>query len=160
MPALLLAGWRHLTEGVAAVSFALMFAAFIIQIISRYVFDMPVAWSLELCAIGYVWVVFWSCNLIVPPRQQIVFDVLYQALPPAVRRIIAVFNYACLFALFLAAVPATLEYIWFLRRRHSMMLSIPMNIVYFCFAVFMVAVVVTAAIQLYRLFSRSWRQHL
>lgn len=160
MPSRLRAGWKHLTEGVAALAFMLMFAAFVIQIISRYVFDMPVAWSLELCAIGYVWVVFWSCNLIVPARQQIVFDVLYQALNPGLRRAIAIFNYACLFGLFLAAVPSTLDYIWFLRRRASMMLSIPMNIVYFCFAVFMVAVVVTSAIQLYRLFSSSWRRHL
>jgi TRAP-type C4-dicarboxylate transport system permease small subunit len=59
MKARLLAGWKNVTEGVAAAAFALMFAAFTIQIFSRYVLNMPVAWSLELCTISNVWVVFW-----------------------------------------------------------------------------------------------------
>lgn len=160
MKARLLAGWKNVTEGVAAAAFALMFAAFIIQILSRYVLNMPVAWSLELCSIAYVWVVFWSCDLLVSERQQIVFDVIYQAIKPKARRWIAIFNTATLAVLFLAALPGTLEYIWFLRRRASMMLHIPMHLVYLCFPVFMFAVVVGAVLRLRRLFGASWQQHL
>ena len=160
MKARLLAGWKNVTEGVAAAAFALMFAAFTIQILSRYVLNMPVAWSLELCSIAYVWVVFWSCDLIVSERQQIVFDVIYQAIEPKTRRWIAIFNTATLAVLFLAALPGTLGYIWFLRRRASMMLQIPMHLVYLCFAVFMIAVVVGAVLRLRRLSGASWQQHL
>lgn len=160
MKARLLAGWKNVTEGVAAAAFALMFAAFTIQILSRYVLNMPVAWSLELCSIAYVWVVFWSCDLLVSERQQIVFDVIYQAIEPKTRRWIAIFNTATLAVLFLAALPGTLEYIWFLRRRASMMLQIPMHLVYLCFAVFMIAVVVGAVLRLRRLSGASWQQHL
>ena len=160
MKARLLAGWKNVTEGVAAAAFALMFAAFTIQIISRYVLNMPVAWSLELCSIAYVWVVFWSCDLLVSEREQIVFDVIYQAIKPKVRRWIAIFNTATLAVLFLAALPGTLEYIWFLRRRASMMLQIPMHLVYLCFAVFMIAVVVGAVLRLRRLSGAFWQQHL
>lgn len=160
MKARFFAGWKNLTEGVAAAAFALMFAAFIIQIVSRYVFNKPVAWSLELCAIGYVWVVFWSCGLIVKERQQIVFDVVYQALGPRTRRGIAILNTGVMGLVFLAALPGTLDYVWFLRRRASMMLQIPMHIVYLCFAIFMIAVVVAAAIRIKRLSSASWQRHL
>ena len=160
MKARLLAGWKNVTEGVAAAAFALMFAAFTIQILSRYVLNMPVAWSLELCSIAYVWVVFWSCDLLASERQQIVFDVIYQAIKPKTRRWIAIFNTATLAVLFLAALPGTLEYIWFLRRRASMMLQIPMHLVYLCFAVFMIAVVVGAVLRLRRLCGASWQQHL
>ena len=160
MKARLLAGWKNVTEGVAAAAFALMFAAFTIQILSRYVLNMPVAWSLELCSIAYVWVVFWSCDLLVSERQQIVFDVIYQAIRPKTRRWIAIFNTATLAVLFLAALPGTLEYIWFLRRRASMMLQIPMHLVYLCFVVFMIAVVVGAVLRLRRLSGASWQQHL
>ena len=160
MKARLLAGWKNVTEGVAAAAFALMFAAFTIQVLSRYVLNMPVAWSLELCSIAYVWVVFWSCDLLVSERQQIVFDVIYQAIRPNTRRWIAIFNTATLAVLFLAALPGTLEYIWFLRRRASMMLQIPMHLVYLCFAVFMIAVVVGAVLRLRRLSGASWQQHL
>ena len=57
--------WTQVAEGVAAISFAVMFFAFIVQVISRYVFNAPVAWTLELCAIAYVWVVFWSSDILV-----------------------------------------------------------------------------------------------
>ena len=65
--------WTQVAEGVAALSFAVMFFAFIVQVASRYIFNAPVAWTLELCAIAYVWVVFWTCGILVPERQQIVF---------------------------------------------------------------------------------------
>lgn len=156
----LLAGWKNLTEGVAAAAFALMFAAFVVQIASRYLFNAPVAWSLELCSIGYVWVVFWTCDLLVPERQQIVFDVLYHTFRPRPRRWVAIANTCTMGLLFFAAIPGTLDYIWFLRRRDSMMLQIPMVYVYSCFGVFMVAVVIRAAFRLRRLLSPTWQQHL
>jgi TRAP-type C4-dicarboxylate transport system permease small subunit len=86
--------------------------------------------------------------------------VIYQAIKPKARRWIAIFNTATLAVLFLAALPGTLEYIWFLRRRSSMMLQIPMHLVYLCFPVFMIAVVVGAVLRLRRLSGASWQQHL
>ncbi|MDO8360955.1 MAG: TRAP transporter small permease subunit [Devosia sp.] len=156
----LLAGWKHLSEGVAASAFMLMFAAFIIQIVSRYVLNTPVAWSLELCSIAYVWVVFWSCNTLVPERHHIVFDVLFNAFPPRPRRWLAIVNTLALGLVFLAAIPGVFDYIWFIRRRDTMLLHIRMDLVYSCFAVFMIAVVVGAAIRLRRLAGAGWQQHL
>ena len=101
-------------ELVAAALFALLFAAFMIQIISRYVLNMPVSWSLELCSIAYVWVVFWTCGILVSERKQIVFDVLYTRFPPRARRWLAIANTAALALVFLAALPGTLDYIHFL----------------------------------------------
>ena len=51
---------KRFAELAAAAMFAAMFGAFMIQIVSRYVFNAPVSWSLEICSIAYVWVVFWS----------------------------------------------------------------------------------------------------
>jgi TRAP-type C4-dicarboxylate transport system permease small subunit len=155
-----LAAWRHLSEGVAASAFLLMFAAFMIQIVSRYVLNMPVAWSLELCSVAYVWIVFWSSNTLLHERQHIVFDVLFNAFPPAPRRALAVVNTLALGLIFLAAIPGVFDYILFMGRRDTMLLKIPMDLVYSCFAVFMVMVVVGAAIRLRRLAGAQWREHL
>ena len=87
--------WRHFAEGVAALAFAILFFAFIVQVISRYVFDAPVGWTLELTAIAYVWVVFWSAGVLVPEKRQIAFDVLYHWFPPRPRRWLAIFLTAC-----------------------------------------------------------------
>ena len=151
---------KRFAELAAAAMFALMFTAFMIQIFSRYVLNDPVSWSLELCSLAYIWVVFWSCNLLISERQHIVFDVLYLKLPPAWRRAVAILNSGTLFVLFLAGLPTTLEYIDYLSRRKTMTLHVPLNLAYACFAVFMIAVIVGAAFRLRRLFGKSWRQHL
>jgi len=149
-----------LAEWAAAAMFAAMFGAFMIQIVSRYVLNMPVSWSLEICSIAYVWVVFWTCNLLLREREHIVFDVLYVKLPPRVRRIVAIANTAALGGLFLLALPGTLDYIAFLTRRKTMILHVPMHIVYSVFAIFMIAVIIGAAIRLVRLSRRSWQESL
>ena len=147
-------------ELIAAASFALMFSAFMIQIVSRYVFDAPVSWSLEICSIGYIWIVFWTCDILLNERQHIIFDVLYVKFPPRWRRVVGILNTATLGIIFLAALPTTLEYIHFLARRKTMILRLPFDVVYSCFAIFMIAVVIGAALRLRRLFGKSWQQHL
>jgi TRAP-type C4-dicarboxylate transport system permease small subunit len=93
-------------------------------------------------------------------RQHIIFDVLYVKFPPRWRRVVGIVNTATLGLIFLAALPTTLEYVHFLTRRKTMILKLPFDIVYSCFAIFMIAVVIGAALRLRRLLGRSWRQHL
>jgi TRAP-type C4-dicarboxylate transport system permease small subunit len=152
--------WRRFAEGVAAISFAVLFSAFILQVVSRYVFNSPIAWTLELCAISYVWVVFWTCGILVSERQQIVFDVIYNWFKPGPRRWLAIFNTACLGLVFLAALPGVVDYILYLGRRRTMLLHIRMDLVYSCFAIFLIAVVVGAAIRIRRLLGNEWQKTL
>ena len=149
--------WRHLAEGVAALAFATLFFAFIVQVASRYVFNAPVSWTLELCAIAYVWVVFWSAGVLVPERGHIAFDVLYHWLPPRVRRVVAIFLSACLAAIYLAALPGVLGYVRYLGRRSTMLLHVRMDLVYACFAIFLVAVILGALVRLRGLVGSRWR---
>ena len=156
----LLASWKHLSEGVAATAFLLMFAAFIVQIFSRYVFNAPVSWSLEVCSITYVWIVFWSANTLLHERQHIVFDVIFNAVPPEPRRALAVANTLALGVVFAAAIPGIVDYVLFLGRRKTMLLKVPMDVVYSCFVIFMIAVVLGAALRLKRLAGANWRNFL
>jgi len=147
-------------ELISAAAFAAMFGAFMIQIVSRYVFNAPVSWSLEICSIGYIWIVFFTSNVLLTERQHIVFDVLYHKFPLRQRRALAIFLTATLGIVFLAALPTTLEYLSFLDRRKTMILRLPMDIVYSCFGIFMSAVVVGAAVRIKRLFGADWQKHL
>ena len=152
--------WKRFAELAAAAMFLVMFVSFMAQILSRYVFDAPLSWTLEICSIAYIWVIFWSCDILVSERQHIIFDVLYQKFPPQPRRLLAIFNTAVVALTFLAALPGTLDYIAFLGRRHTMVLHLPFDIVYSCFGIFMIAVVVGAAVRLKRLFGADWQKHL
>lgn len=152
--------WKKFAELAAAAMFLVMFVSFMAQILSRYVFDAPLSWTLEICSIAYIWVIFWSCDILVSERQHIIFDVLYQKFPPQPRRLLAIFNTAVVALTFLAALPGTLDYIAFLGRRHTMVLHLPFDIVYSCFGIFMIAAIVGAALRLRRLLSSSWKTHL
>jgi TRAP-type C4-dicarboxylate transport system permease small subunit len=156
----LLAVCRRFAESVAVIAFAVMFAGFVIGIGARYVFNQPVAWSNELCLVAYLWIVFWSSDILVRERQHIIFDVLYNLLKPRARRVLAIFLTASLAVVFLCALPGTYDYIVFLRTRHSTLLHWPMQLVFGCFLIFVVAVVVNALIRLWYLLRPGWEKHL
>jgi TRAP-type C4-dicarboxylate transport system permease small subunit len=156
----LLTVWKRFAESVSVVAFAMMFAGFVIGIGGRYVFNTPVAWSNELCAIGFVWIVFWTSDILLKERQHIVFDVIYGLFPPRARRILALLITLSLAILFLAAIPGTVDYTYFLRLRHSMLLRVPMQIVFGCFLIFMIAVVVNSIIRIWQLLRPGWERHL
>ena len=144
----------------AALAFATLFFAFIVQVISRYILNAPVSWTLELCAIAYVWVVFWAAGVLVPERRHIAFDVLYHWFPPQTRRWVAAFLTASLGLVYLAALPGVLDYIRFLSRRSTMLLHLRMDLVYACFAIFLVAVILGAAHRLRGLAGARWRHEI
>src|SRR5438105_3114565 len=51
---------RRRAENVAAAMLAVMFAAFIIQIAFRYLFNFPIGWTSELTVVMWLWLVLWG----------------------------------------------------------------------------------------------------
>lgn len=153
------AGLRRGAELIAAALFAIMFGAFLVQIVSRYVFNHPVQWSLEVCSLAYIWIVFWSSALLLGERQHITFDLLYKAAPPGLRRVLALFITLSIGAVFLAGLPGSFDFVTFLRRS-TLILHVPMSLAYSCFLVFMVAVIAGAAIRVRHLLGKDWRRSL
>lgn len=154
---------RHLQRGaelVAAVLFATMFGAFLVQIVSRYVVGRPVQWSQEVALIFYLWIVFWACAFIVRERDHIVFDIVYQALPEGGKRWIAALTTLVAGGLLIAGLPGTWDYITFMAIDRTWVLKIRFDLVFAVFLIFMVAVIVRYAIRLWRLGSPRWRDEL
>jgi TRAP-type C4-dicarboxylate transport system permease small subunit len=147
-------------ELVAALLFAAMFGAFIVQVVSRYVFDDPVSWSLEICSITYIWIVFLVSATILKPREHITFDMLYATRSPRWKRYFAVFTTASILVIFAICLPTTIGYVMFSARNRSLILHIPMDIIYSCFAIFMIGAIVGSAVRLRRLLGSSWQSDL
>lgn len=152
--------WSRFAESVPVFAFAVMFAGFVIGIGSRYVFDAPVAWANEVCLIGYMWVTFWTSDILLKERQHIVFDVFYNLFPPRLRRVVALFITLSLALTFLACLPGTIDYWLFLRKRHSLALHLPMQFVFGGFVIFVVAVIVNAARRTWALLRPGWEEEL
>jgi len=155
-----LAKLRRSAELLSAALFAAMFGAFVLQVVSRYVFDDPISWTLEVCSITYVWIVFFASGTIVTARQHITFDMLYATRSPEWRRYFALFTTACVLALFAICLPQVLDYIHFVSRKRTLILNIRLDLVYSCFAIFMLGAIIGSALRLFRLLGREWRSHI
>ena len=67
--------------------FILLFVAFILQIISRYIFNNPLVWPYELAQISYVWIITLGCCYAQRTDDNIVFSVIYELVGEKVRRL-------------------------------------------------------------------------
>ncbi|MGH8519282.1 MAG: TRAP transporter small permease subunit, partial [Panacagrimonas sp.] len=57
--------------------FAALFVVFIVQVTARFAFARPLPWTDEAAVILYVWVILWSAALVVPEREHVAFDLVW-----------------------------------------------------------------------------------
>src|SRR5437762_1880938 len=67
---------RRAAEYVAAAMLAVMFVAFLVQIVFRYFFNFPVGWTSELTVVMWLWLVLWGAAFVVKETEEIRFDLL------------------------------------------------------------------------------------
>jgi TRAP-type C4-dicarboxylate transport system permease small subunit len=117
-----------------------MFLAFLCQIVFRYLLGWPTGWAFELSIVMWVWVVLWGAAFVVSERDEIRFDIVYGLFPPGVRRACAVASGLVLIALYAVSLPAVADYVSFMKVERSAYLGIRMDVLYFIYVVFVVAV--------------------
>ena len=146
-------------DAVGALFFALMFAAFLLQVFSRYVLNAPLGWTLEACLVTYLWFVFWACALMLDERDHVRFDILLRVAPPPVRRLLAALSALVTLVLFLRALPATVDWIAFMAIDRTWTLGIRFDLLFSIYLLFMVAVILRAGAALLRQFGlRPWQR--
>lgn len=142
-------GWlKARADDVATALLAAMFIAFLLQIVTRYVFNNPLGWTQEVCVTTWLWLVFWGSAFVVRGQDEVRFDLLYYAVSPGMRRKFALVSAIALVAGFAASFPASLDYITFYKIKKSAMLGIRLDIVFSVYAVFAVAVIVRGVWQI------------
>jgi TRAP-type C4-dicarboxylate transport system permease small subunit len=144
----------------ASLMFVCVFAAFIYKIIMRYAAGDAVAWADEISVVLFVWIIFWANAFVVADRRQITFDLVYRLLPPAGRRAAAIARQFIIGGLFIYALPGVIDYTGFLWRERTPVLSLRLDLVYSCFALFATAVAVRSVIELLQLVRPDWRSRV
>ncbi len=134
-----------------SVFLGLMFMTFIIQIVFRYVLNLPLAWTLELCLTLWLWVVFWGTAFLIKDEDHVRFDIVYHAFPEQGRRILSLIYAVCIIAAFGVSLPATIDYITFLRIKPSVTLGWRMDIVFSCYLVFAIGVILQYVVRIFRI---------
>lgn len=151
---------RVTAEFIAAGLFLVMFGAFLLQIFSRYVLNSPLGWTLELCLAAYVWVVFFSAAFLTREDEHVSFDLFYVAAPPAGRRVLALVGSAALGAAFLAAYPATWDFVSFMKIDKTPIMGLRFDWFYSIYLLFAAAVSLRAIARCGRLLGTGWRDEV
>lgn len=142
---------KRAAEAVGGGLFVLLFVVFLVQITARFGFGRPLPWTDELAVVLYVWVILWSTAFVVPQREHVAFDLVWNAVPPGVRRVFRGVAALLFGGLALWALPASWDYIRFMAREGTPVLGIPFMAVFLPFALMLVAVVVRSGRTLWQL---------
>jgi TRAP-type C4-dicarboxylate transport system permease small subunit len=147
-------------DAVCIALFAAVFLVFVWKIAMRYLVHDAVAWADEVSVVLFIWIVFIANGFVVEDRRQICFDLLYRHVGPSTQRVFAILRALLVGGLFAASLPGSLGYIAFLWRERTPVLLWRLDIVYSCFGLFMIAVLVRLLARLTRLAGARWREGL
>lgn len=124
--------------------FLILFIIFIVQITARFGFNRPLPWTDEAVVILYVWVILWAAAAIVPEREHVVFDLVWNSVGRNARRVMRIAGHLMVGSLAAWALPASWDYVHFMKREGTPVLGIPFMWVFLPFVLLLVALVLRA----------------
>jgi len=141
---------HRFAEGIAALLLAVIFVAFIVQIVLRYLFNWPVGWTTELSLVAWLWLVLWGAAFVLRDDEEIRIDLIAERASRRTRRVIGAIGAVSVIVLFAMSLPASYAYVTFMKVEKSSYLGVRMDITYSIYLVFVVAVIARALRQLVR----------
>ena len=133
---------RRRAENVAAAMLAVMFAAFLLQIVFRYLLNFPLGWTSELTVVTWLWLVLWGAAFVTPERGEIRFDLLTGIVPRRLRIAMSLCAAAALLVLYAASLRASYAYVAFMKVEKSSYMKIRMDWLFSIYLVFLAAILV------------------
>lgn len=136
-------GWLHArAENLLALMLAIMFAVFILQIVFRYLLNLPIGWTHEVSVMMWLWLVLFGTAFVVRDSEEIRFDILYGAARGRLKRGMVLLTGLTLVALFAISLPAVIDYILFMKVERTAYLKIRFDYLYSIYGIFAVAMIV------------------
>jgi C4-dicarboxylate transporter DctQ subunit len=127
-----------------------MFLAFILQVVFRYLLNLPIGWTNEISVVLWLWLVLWGAAFVLREEEEIRFDLIYGAVGPGARRAMFLVSAGALVALYVISFPAVFDYVTFMKVQSTAYLEIRFDWLFFIYLVFVLAVIV-------RYLRLSWR---
>ncbi|MCV2876461.1 TRAP transporter small permease subunit [Rhodobacteraceae bacterium XHP0102] len=160
--------FSRFTEIVAALMVAAMFGTFILQIFVRYSarsewvaetlpFLDPALynWTLELCLLLWVWLIFWGGAFVVRDRDHVTFDILINTFNARSRRTFTILGGVIMFIALATSIYPTWDKFDILRLKRTATLSnlfgdwIRMRDIYYIYIMFLIVVALRYALSVY-----------
>jgi TRAP-type C4-dicarboxylate transport system permease small subunit len=140
-------------DAVGAALFATLFLVFMVQVVARFGFNRPLPWTDEVAVMLYVWVILWAAAFVVPEREHVMFDLVWNVVGRRARRAIRLLGHAMIGGLSAWALPACWDYVHFMRREGTPVLGVSFMWVFLPFVLLLAALVVRSAVGIWR----AWR---
>ena len=121
---------------------AVMFAAFIIQIVLRYFFNLPTGWTSELTVVLWLWLVLWGAAFVLREDEEIRIDLVSGAAGRRGRIAMGIITALALVILYGLSLKPSFDYVAFMKVEKSSYLKIRMDWLFSIYVVFLVAVIV------------------
>ena len=125
--------------------FAALFCVFVVQIVARFVFNKPLPWTDEAAVVLYVWVILWAAAFIVPEREHVMFDLVWQHAGRRSRQVMRVLGNVMIGTLSAVAIPASWDYVRFMSREGTPVLGVSFMWVFMPFVLLLGSLVVRSA---------------
>lgn len=132
---------RRRAEDVLVAMLAAMFLVFLLQIVSRYLLNWPIGWTHEISVVLWIWIVLFGAAFVIRDTEEMRFDLVYAAVGDRTRRAMAFTTAVVLVALFLWSLPATWDYVTFMKVEKTAYLRLRFDWVYSIYIVFAVAMI-------------------
>lgn len=134
---------------IAATLLAALFVTFLLQIFSRYVLNSPFGWTLELCRILWVWIVFFCCAFLVQEKDHVKFNLIYSASSNKAKFIMSIVSCLSIVAIMGWALLPTMDYIDWMKMRKTSTVRFPitgekikLSYVFSIYGIFMISLIV------------------
>lgn len=125
--------------------FLALFIVFVIQITARFLFGKPLAWTDEAAVILYVWVILWAAAVVVPEREHVVFDLVWNSMPYRGRQVMAIVGNLLVGGLAAWGIPGCWDYVHFMAREGTPVLGVSFQWVFMPFVLLLAALAVRSA---------------
>jgi TRAP-type C4-dicarboxylate transport system permease small subunit len=142
--------WLHRrAENLLALVLGALFASFLIQIVFRYLLNLPLGWTVEFVAIAWLWGILFGYAFVVSERDVIRLDILYALLPPLARRMLDVVTSLICIAIFAWTLPKVWDYVTFMKIEKTAYMKVRFDYVFSIYIPFALAVIVRCAITIW-----------
>ena len=129
-------------ENALAAMLAVMFVAFIIQIVFRYLINLPIGWTQEITVIMWIWLVLWGAAFVIRESDEVRFDIIYGTASAKARRAMCIITAIGIIILYGISLPAVVDYVAFMKVESSAYLKIRFDLLFSIYVVFAVAIIV------------------
>ena len=141
-----LARWlKGAANAIGGALFLTLFVVFVVQITARFGFNKPLAWTDEAAVILYIWVILWAAAFIVPEREHVMFDLVWNSVGRPLRKLMRIAGSLLVGGLALASLPGTWDYVHFMAREGTPVLNLPFMWVFLPFVFLMVSLTLRCA---------------